>query len=289
LSGSGLYGATVALLAAFGMTGLLVQHSRGWPARFPGIASVSLERQFAAQTTVTDREWRAFNATRCFVTTTSEWSGESCFLSRNSPSKALLWGDSFAASYAYGFFANKSAGFDVLVYTAPACPPLIGYRAASQPECAGFNAGAAAVVKRFAISTVMLAADWDSYFKRGKIGFGDIAATVKYLHGLGVRVVLIGQSPVFRFVYPDEYFYFAYGTQGEKRAYQAPLDVDPAINAKIASQSDADFFFDPMAQLCSGSDCVFKDGGDYLFVDHGHFSRAGSKIIVDALVGQMAK
>jgi SGNH domain (fused to AT3 domains) len=285
LSRKGLYGVTGALVAVFGLVGLFAQSSNGWPERFPGIATVSMKRQFATERS--NREWQGFDIGKCFVELASEWGQNQCFLSGHSQSKVLLWGDSFAARYAYGFFVNKAADFDVLLYTSPQCPPVFGYEAVSRPQCAPFDKQVVDVIQRFGISTVMIAANWASYIKRKKLHFEDISGTVKYLHSLGVRVVLVGQSPVFAFAYPDEYFYMVYGTQRAQRTYEAPLDVDPTINAKISAASGADSFLDPMALLCRGAECVFKDGDYYLFTDYGHFSEFGSKRMVDAFIGEL--
>jgi hypothetical protein len=100
-----------------------------------------------------------------------------------------------------------------------------------------------------------------------------------------VRVVLIGQSPVFAFGYPDEYFFKVYGSNSANHPYDGELDVDPRINQKISAVSDADIFFDALAPLCHGTTkCVFKDDGLYLFGDYGHFTQAGSTRMVASLL-----
>jgi len=36
--------------------------------------------------------------------------------------------------------------------------------------------------------------------------------------------------------------------------------------------------------LCRDGGCLFKRGSNYLFEDFGHFSRYGSRIVVDGLL-----
>ena len=286
LSSVGVYHAALIGMLLFGLVGLFAQMSKGWPGRFPGIAAVAIEQQIAAESS--DPDWQKRDHSKCFVGNLSAWGEDLCFLTRHSQNKTLLWGDSFAARYAYGFFANE-INFDVLQYTSPACPPIIDYYAASQPQCAGFNNEVADIIKRFEISTVIMAANWTSYVKRKKMRIEDIGKTVDFLHGLGVRVVLIGQSPVFGFAYPDEYFYSIYGALQAVSLYQAPLAIDPQINSKISASSHPDVFFDPMALLCRGAECLFKDGELYLFADYGHFTMAGSTRVVASLLAQLKK
>jgi hypothetical protein len=77
-----------------------------------------------------------------------------------------------------------------------------------------------------------MAANWNSYVSRRKMRLEDIRRTIDLLHKSGVRVVLIGQSPVFTFVYPDEYFFQVYGSQSTDHPYEGELAVDPGINEK---------------------------------------------------------
>jgi peptidoglycan/LPS O-acetylase OafA/YrhL len=280
-----LVGASAGCMAALGLAGALAHANHGWPARFPGIASVSDGPQYAAE--AQDVQWQHYRSGNCFADDVSAWSAERCFLSRHAPENALLWGDSFAASYAYGFFRNERSHLDVLEYTSPSCPPITGYRAASRPQCAPFNDNVAAVIRRYRITTVIMAANWSIYLKRAKMRYGDIERTVAYLRGLGVRVILVGQSPLFPFAYPDEYFFRTFGTQQADRAYYAPLDVAPDTNLRMASIAAQAVFFDPLALLCHGTECVFRQGRLYLFYDYGHYTHYGSRKVVNALLDAM--
>jgi peptidoglycan/LPS O-acetylase OafA/YrhL len=289
--------------ALFSVAGSFVVASDGWATRFPGMESVSLERQALASA---DPEWQRFNDSGCFVAQPGQWKGSACFLSHQAPTNALLWGDSFAAAHAYGVFHAAHPNMNVLQYTSPQCPPIFGYDAASRPQCAQFGERISNILRENNISTVILVANWSAYIKRRKLQYSDIGATTARLRSLHQRVILVGQSPVFPFAYPDEYFYktFGYpvvgspgfgslgprslgsGSAASARDYYAPPDLDPAINDRIVAAAGAniDVFFDPLKLLCRQSDCLFKQGSSYLFIDYGHYSLYGSRMVATALM-----
>ncbi|HEY0340171.1 MAG TPA: acyltransferase family protein, partial [Steroidobacteraceae bacterium] len=272
-----------ASVVIFSVAGWLVVASNGWASRFPGIESVSLERQTLESA---DPDWARFDEHGCFVAQASQWRGSACFLSHHSPTNALLWGDSFAAAHAYGVFHSAHPNMNVLQYTSPQCPPIFGYDAASRPECEKFSKRIVAILRENNIATVILAANWSAYIKRRKLEYADIGATAARLRAMHVRVILVGQSPVFPFAYPDEYFFRTFGADGRAGDYYAPQDLDPTINRRIAQAvgTNVDVFFDPLKLLCRESACLFRQDRSYLFLDYGHYSLYGSEIVAGALL-----
>ena len=281
--------------AAFAVFGSVAVASNGWAARFPNITAISMERQILKD--ADNRDWQAYedeHNRHCFWIPAADWKPDSCFLNHRvgdrtdvGATTALLWGDSFAAAYAAGFFETTRPSVNVLQYTSPQCPPIVGYAAASRPECKAFDERVAEIVRRNDITTVIMAANWSAYLRRHKIQYADIGSTVAFLKSLHVRVILVGQSPVFPFAYPDEYFYRKYGAQhGAGGDYYAPFDADPGVNERIRQSVGAavDIFFDPLPVWCRDSQCLFKHGDSYLFSDYGHFSRDGSRLAVAALL-----
>lgn len=273
-------------LAAAGATmlaaaGAFAMSSAGWPSRFPGIEAVSLELQIRDESS--DDRWTRFDERGCFVDHASEWKEGDCFLTRGARENALLWGDSFAASYAYGLFGNSAWSVNLLEYTSRQCPPISGYRSASRPQCSEFNNKVPDIIRRYNVSTVIMVANWGAYIKRHKLRLTDIAATVDLLHRVPVRVLLVGQGPVFPFAYPDEYF-FAHFAERSNHAYYAPVDVDLGVNQRMKSLVHPDSFFDPLALWCSDAGCIFKEGSHYLYLDNGHYTHYGSRIAAAALL-----
>ncbi len=265
--------------------GLLAVVSDGWAARFPGIQSVAIESQLAQE--ADDAARNGFQDKQCFVGDLSDWGDDRCFLSHHGIRNALLWGDSFAAAYAYGFHARDDLKLNVLEYTSPDCPPIVGYHAASRPQCSRFTQNVVNVVKRHTITTVIMAANWDAYVRRRKLTYQDIANTVASLRGLGLRTILVGQTAVFSFAYPDDYFFQTYGLTQASRDYTAPVYVDPDANRRMQQIAHPDAFFDPLQELCRGKACVFKRGSSYLFRDFGHYTHFGSTVMVDDLTNQL--
>jgi hypothetical protein len=172
----------------------------------------------------------------------------------------------------------------VLQYTSPQCPPILGYHAASRPECGAFNNGIERVAGQYHVSTVIMVADWSAYIRRRKVSYEDVAATVTTLQGSGLRVILVGQSPKFSFAYPDEYFFSKFARTSTAKAYYAPLNADPDINAHISATAHADVFYDPLQSLCRGTECIFKEGQRYLVADYGHWTHYGSELAVRELI-----
>jgi peptidoglycan/LPS O-acetylase OafA/YrhL len=283
---SGFWSVVGTATALLGLSSALIVRSGGWPSRFPGLSAVSLAQQGEDDGRESNTPTRD---SRCFLTRASDWEEGACWLNRGPEKTALLWGDSFAAHYAEGLVRQQSAKLAVLEYTSPQCPPIIGYEAASRPECAEIDRNALTILTREHISTVILAANWRAYFKRRKLAESDLGATVDALRHAGLTVVLVGQSPVLSFAYPDEYFYATYGASPGTGEYSAPVDLDPGLNARLSRSAHADVFFDPLALWCSGASCRFKQGGRYLFVDQGHYSRFGSELAAAALLDAATK
>jgi peptidoglycan/LPS O-acetylase OafA/YrhL len=271
----------VAILAStlVAACGWVVVAGNGWTSRFPGINSVAFDTLNPAGVASSERQYDR----RCFVDRIEAWQAGPCTLTGGAEGRALLWGDSFAASWAYGFLEHPEASISVLEYTSPGCPPILGYAPPSKQFCRQFNENAVKVARAHGVDTLILAASWSKYFQRRKLDLDDIARTVARLHTLGFRVILIGQSPTFSFSYPDDYFYRVAGPNRLADA-TARVDVDPSINDRMREVAHADIFFDPIRQWCDGFVCPFKTGPAYLFSDYGHYTMAGSAAIVGELL-----
>ena len=105
-----------------------------------------------------------------------------------------------------------------------------------------------------------------------------MAATVRRLNEKGVKVYVIGQSPGY---YNDVQTIYAknrYGPQAEKAS--APLCFSRDVNGKLQSALPRDVFIDPLPTLCNPTECVYREHGQYLMADQGHFSVFGSKVAV---------
>lgn len=109
--------------------------------------------------------------------------------------RILLWGDSHAAQYVPGLIDGQaSLDRDVLQYTFAGCPPILAYFSAARIGCSQSNLRVPALIRRYRITQVVLAARWDKVPLRT---LAELHVTIAALQRLGVSVTVIGPSPIF--------------------------------------------------------------------------------------------
>lgn len=263
--------AGVAAIAAASLLGAVGVAAKGFPARFPEFARVSIQGR---------EQWRPGS---CFLNKAAElgdWSPQACTLIATGPRKVLLWGDSFAAQYSPGIRADaNSLMATVMQYSAAGCPPVLSYRSYARPWCADFNRHAIEIIRAEGIDTVILGARWTDLRPRG---LDAIRSTLNALDGMGVRTIVIGQSPEFIEDVQVLAFFGRKDTDGSN--HRSVVSFDPSINAELRAIVGAERFVDPMPPLCDGRTCLYEDDGAFLFQDYGHLSVAGSEREVRALL-----
>lgn len=258
---SGAGGVAVVLVAV----GVLGSASDGW--RF-GFASEAV----AGANPYTED----YNHRTCFLgkdQNVQDWQAQSCFINEGGTANALLWGDSFAAHFVPGLRANRAVwSHNILQYTAGTCAPVLGHDPLIAPNCAAFNNHALEVIEAFDIKTVILSAHWVTAFGLG-LEPERISGTVERLRDLGVNVVVIGQSPVFR---SNVEWLAARG----KFENGAPVEFDVGINQRIQQNSVDAVFIDPLPFLCDGPTCRFRTDNQAYFGDSSHLTVFGSEWFV---------
>ena len=195
----------------------------------------------------------------------AEYASEACRSGSGSGKKVLVWGDSFAAHLVPGLAAGEAVS--LTQYTAAACPPVLGLEVTRRPHCRAFNEHVLDLIREISPDVVVMSARWETYVPR-RIGIGQIQATIDRLTRTGAKVIVVGQSPSFDFAGPYDFVY-------RKGTARAAVNFDHALNHRMSVMRDA-AFFDPMPVFCDANDCALRDGSDYLFVDGGHYSLAGS-------------
>jgi peptidoglycan/LPS O-acetylase OafA/YrhL len=215
---------------------------------------------------------------RCFLDNQapSEWSGKDCVRTAGAARNALLWGDSFAAHYVPGLIRNAALlDHNIVQYTFAGCPPILSYVSYARPQCRAFNANVFKVIKDYRIEAVVIGTRWDQLRQRG---LGGLPETIKRLTEAGVKVYVIGQSPMFDFNADILAFrkagLAADGSSSWRLAF--PRDDNDAIRAEAGTAT----FIDPLDRFCEGDTCIYNDRGKLLFFDYGHFSDAGSDLAV---------
>lgn len=255
-------GAAMAAAIVLGGIGIATE---GWPSRLPGY-----EEDFH----IAGRE--TYNEGTCFLRDDQnfpDWRGDECRLTQAGRPVVMLWGDSLAAHYAPGLTGNAAlTGYDTLQYTKSGCLPLVETGEGERTGCEAFNHNAARVIDAYEVRAVILSGRWWAAPHQ----LPRLAETVAWLLRRGLRVLVVGQGPVFPFDRTYDYFYLTGGSEAE-------IVFGPALNEVIRQASAGAAFFDPTAALCSGARCPFKDATDFLFWDASHLSMHGSDVQVRKL------
>jgi peptidoglycan/LPS O-acetylase OafA/YrhL len=263
-------GAALAGAAALGAVGIA---TNGLPFRFP---------DFVEQTIPGHSEWKPG---RCFLEGDPDyrkWSLKDCTRVATGPHKVLLWGDSFAGQYVPGMLAHADALRSTIIqYTAAGCPPVLSYRSYARIKCSEFNAHALDIIREQNIDTVVVAGRWTDMRQRG---LAEIGSTLSELDAMGVRVLLIGQSP--EFTANVQVISFLKGSKMPDAVNRWKVFFPSTINQQLQALAGQNVFVDPMHVLCDAELCTYEDHGIYLFEDYGHMSVEGSSRVVERLLVQ---
>ncbi|KAA0676810.1 acyltransferase family protein [Roseomonas genomospecies 6] len=264
-------------MAGLAGVGLLGHLSNGLPQRFTDYAPQE----------ISGRE--LYKEHTCFLETdqpSGAWPGpDKCRIGplKDGMPTALLWGDSFAAHYVPGLQSvADTLPFDIVQYTASGCPPIKDLDVNTRPNCQDFNSHVDEIIDRNGIRIVIMAARWEWYMDTNALDFGQLRKTVESLLNRGIRIVVLGQSPVFRFRNPYDHTYF----MKSERAYSitGPTADLPLITATQGAQfvDTSDYFCDP--DPCKDLPlCRIRDDQGFYFLDQGHFSARGSTLIVHSI------
>lgn len=246
-------------IALVGMLGAAGIYGNGFPERFPNYTEPKNEKSAL---------WR--NG-KCFFEEdddTTVWKAKDCTLTRSRGETVLLWGDSYAAHYIPGIEANAGRiPYRVLAYTYAGCPPVLSYYSYARPGCQPFNQRAMDIIRQEHVTKVILSARWVDLQLRG---LDTIRSTLDALAAQGIEAYVIGQSPMF--ATDVRTIAFRKGDRGDR--WQT--SISPSLNAQLRRYSEGAEFIDPMAQLCDGMQCPYREHGAFLYNDSGHLSSLGS-------------
>jgi peptidoglycan/LPS O-acetylase OafA/YrhL len=263
-----LFAVTASVLFALTALGLVGTWTNGFQARFPNFRPPQAAEEG-------DDVWLSG---RCFLKNqdAAAWKGDLCVRTTGAPRNALLWGDSFAAHYIPGLIKNQDRlSHNVVQYTFAGCPPILSYRSYARPGCESFNARVFDVIERYRIDTVVMSSNWEQLRQRGLSGLRE---TVDHLKAAGVKVYVLGQSPLFPFDV-DILDFRAAGREPDGGAawYSS---FNPAVNAPLHLASGSAVFIDPLPTFCRGRICDYKSRHQLIFDDYGHFSAYGSDVAI---------
>lgn len=263
-------GSLTAIAGTLAMIGVL---SDGLAARHPGLKDLSMSAQYKREAPA-----REASIADCFVSEVQGRRSEGCILSQGDPAHGalFLWGDSFALHYTPAMtVAGAQQPRPVISMASPQCPPILNYDPKQLPACSAINQRALNEIRKRNIDTVILAANWFSYLSVGRLSYEDIEHTIETLHGMDLRIAIVGQSPVFHFTDVHEAYYrHARQQDAGDRAFSSN-PISRPINERLAHMGDV--FIDPTPMFCEEtSRCMFHDGKNYLMSDYGHLTLAGA-------------
>jgi peptidoglycan/LPS O-acetylase OafA/YrhL len=268
-------GATVAsaLLMA---TGVLGAAKEGFPSRFPGYAHMNIRGNLPA-----------YNIETCFLgwrQPVSEWRGQECFLTSLGKPPVLLWGDSFSAHLVPGFKANSSLlEYDVLQYSVSGCAPIVGGESTWRGGCRAAADQALAIAKKYGVTGVILAANWNEELTHYGDGYAGIRRTAEVLKSMGKEVVIIGQTPVFAFWDSLDVQYRLTATHRPTSNYYRFLRVGGEFSHEFKQELSGIPIIDPMDVLCRPQSCQVTANTEPLYIDGAHLSVAGSTILLRSI------
>jgi hypothetical protein len=196
----------------------------------------------------------------------------------------ILWGDSHAAHHFDGLKAELgAAGYTLGMFTASACPPIIGRSVDGRPFCKDINDFVLSLVISDKPEIVILAGVWQSSAMDG------LKKTLGLLVQNDISVVVLGNTPVFVESVPD---YLARRPSADIRVRQY-ADAETDLRSLMQPGKIGNVRYISLQGItCPTRRCALTDksGRPYYF-DQGHLTREGShwiaaRIISDILVNR---
>jgi peptidoglycan/LPS O-acetylase OafA/YrhL len=260
-------------LAAVTVAGAALLILAGVPARY-SLAQQEIITSLDEERRVAEEEYRRDT---CFLSTEASFSdlAREC-LGEGRP-RVALWGDSYAA-HLYPGLKRLSPPPRLAQLTMGSCPPVFGYESPTVEWCQNFNERVQDALPALEPVTLVLAADWLSYFSNVVNFEPQLRTTFERLRSLEQEVLLVWPPVAW------------YGTQARIAIRTGSADLQP--NASLYRLEGVDdslrtlaqeFGFDyvsPVATLCRDGRCpvLFESGGrNRLFSwDWAHLTRDGS-------------
>jgi peptidoglycan/LPS O-acetylase OafA/YrhL len=223
---------------------------------------------------------------------------------------AWIWGDSHALAWTPAFDeALRSAGRSARLALESACPPVMGIRNASNPDCKQVNDDILSHLRRpNDTSLVILIAAWNSYANEGayelrndeaqtgnpEIFPAALSNTVATLNAAGKRVWIVGPTPGG----PPGILLWRALNARSPRDLPSPVmreefsrrsaNFVAAVDTIVGAQST--FVTFPGTWFCADRpSCDFMRGEEPLYRDGGHLSVFGARSLVSNLSAELRR
>jgi peptidoglycan/LPS O-acetylase OafA/YrhL len=217
----------------------------------------------------------------CFLNpeqSASEFVVQACLPAR--PPGAILWGDSHAAHHFDGLKAELgAAGYTLGMFTASACPPIIGRPVDGRPFCKDINDFVLSLVNSHKPEIVILAAVWQAS------AMNELEKTLGLLVQNDISVVVLGNTPVFVENVPD---YLARRPSADIKVRQY-ADAETDLRSLLQPGRIRNVRYVSLQGItCPTRRCALTDkfGRPYYF-DQGHLTREGSRWIAAKIVSDI--
>ena len=279
--------------AGLGITCLLgswAMFANGLPSRFPPTLRAIAEWS----QTNPDIDWRV-GTCYYYMGVKSEFSSECTPSKRLGIPRILLWGDSHAAHLYPGLASMQTTrAFDIVQWTAAACPPTVEPFRNETPSCQRRRVTAWGELGRLKPDAVVLGGGWGRYMESGESQdeiLEMLSRTVRRLKNQGIeRIIIFGPGPLFQTTLPNDLFRF----MAKKRLDEIPVrfgNVSDALwhlDAAIAALADSEgvqyesilhFFCDTSGCLTVGDRTLQRP--DLLYRDRDHLTVSGSRILIE--------
>jgi peptidoglycan/LPS O-acetylase OafA/YrhL len=232
-----------------------------------------------------------------------------CSTQPGTPTRVVLWGDSHA-NHLFPLMQRASNDLDINVRTLSraACPPLLGVvpylHGAPLTDCSAFNQAVIEEIERLSrdgLEGVVLSARWAAYTGRpspdgslnARLSYGveplspaeseralqtALARTVARLERAGLRVLIVGQVPEFRYSVPTCLL------RRPLEACSMPVtevrqrrDAANNLLARIVAEHPNVHFVDPIQLFCDDALCYPVRDQVVMFFDPQHLTATGSR------------
>lgn len=278
-----------AALMAAAVVGLLVFVTDGMPARFPPNLS-RLERDRTAEITTSLRLGACFIHGEDSLTRFAEL----CDGERPSAERRVaLWGDSYAASLYPGLRAlrDERPAVEVMQYTVSGCPPILRFRN-ERRSCEATSDAVIERLKSLRPDAVVLAARWELYDGTGGWGAAEdraIGETITALKGIGSRIVVVGQFPVWTADAPKilarHYRSHRIRQEPREKRYLNKKVYPTDDRIKTLAAASGASFVSPLATFCNETGCLLSvpsSKGEPTAWDDGHMTILASEYFAKA-------
>jgi len=242
-----------------------------------------------------------------------------CFTQPSERVELVLWGDSHANQwFPLMRKASRDLHMNVEEFARASCPPLLGVMPFNEGhvdrQCERFNQAVIAEIERMAgsgLKGVVLAGRWPAYLGRpspdgsllAHLSFGDgpldtersaqamhvgLQATLERLERAGLRVVVLGATPEFRYSVPQ---CLLRRPVQECSMPRAAVDERRGMAMHVVSNTVSTdgvaHMFDPLQFFCDQDFCYPTHGKTVMFSDPQHLTAAGSPLLEPELVGDL--